>query len=210
MKKALPCFLLTLCTCISTTGFSQKSGYNYAAQQKLIPAELGAVFLGMDLKSFTQKIKLDSADIDDRFEEVRFEYIPFKKDPIETLWVKFSGLSDEQKAALSQTVTVMAKSDYNDIPYERETKRLLPFGVPAAGRLYEISLRFKEGFDLEKYAIARYGKSTDVYKKSDDYYFYDIQWVKKTADGLVWLIRYYKGTNSLKLAGRIPGSEWAL
>ena len=64
-------------------------------------------------------------------------------------------------------------------------------------------------FDLKKYLDGLYGKGTE--RTADDpYHFYDTQWVKKTPDGLVTLIRaFHKGdSRDLQLLGRIDGTEW--
>lgn len=181
--------------------------YNYAAQKKLLPAELGAVYLGMDLKAFAQKIKPDSAIANGDFEELRLE-LPFKKGNIEKVIVKFSGLSIEQKEALIRTVIVKEKTEYGE--NETEVKRINVKKLMAAGKLYEITVFYKKDYDLDKYVVTRYGKPNDVYKKGDDYHFFDKQWVKTSADKMLWLIRYNEETKSLMLAGRIDGSEWGL
>jgi hypothetical protein len=192
---------------IQTVNAQSAPKYSYQSQQKLIPAELGAIYLGIDLKAFSQKIKLDKAEVDDSFEELRLD-IPFEKGNIKRIIVKFIGLTPEQKQALVKTETITEKGEYGNI--EREVKRLVTANITAAGKLYEVSFFYKEGYDLKKYVTEKYGKPSDVYKKGDDYHLYDMQWTKISADKLVWLIRYYEETNALMLAGRIPGSEWSV
>lgn len=184
-----------------------KSKYNYVNQQKLLPAQLGAIFMGMDIKAFSQKIKLTTAEVDDSFEEFGI-VIPFEKGSIKKLVVKFIGLSSEQKEALVKTEKLIEKGEYGDM--EREVKRIVPGALMAAGLLYEISIFYKEGFDLKKYVVAKYGKPDAVYKKGDQYHFFDMQWGATSADKLSWLIRFHEETRVLQLAGRIPGSEWSL
>ncbi|MBL7700776.1 MAG: hypothetical protein JNM14_00880 [Ferruginibacter sp.] len=190
------------------TGKAQvKPKYNYASQQKLIPAELGVIFMGMDIKAFSQKIKINAAEAEDRFEELKL-IIPFNKNNIEKVEVKFTGLGEEQKAKLVKTEKIVEKTEYGDL--EREVKRISMPALMTAGKLYEIDIFFKEGADLKKYVVAKFGKPDEVYKKGDQYHFFDMQWTKITSDKLVWLIRYYEETRALMLAGRISGSEWGL
>lgn len=184
-----------------------KVNYNYASQQKLLPTELGTVYLGMDIKSFSQKIKIAAAEVEDRFEELSLE-IPFEKGDIKKLYVKFTGLTGEQKEAMVKTEKITEKTEYGDI--EKEVKRISIPALLASGKLYEVSIFYKEGFDLKKYVLAKYGKPDEVYKKEDQYHFFDMQWGKATIDKLLWLIRFHEETRSLQLAGRIPGSEWSL
>src|SRR5690242_14537704 len=91
--------------------------YNYAAQQKFIPGELGSVYLGIDLKAFSQKIKIDAAEVEDRFEELSLD-IPYEKGNIKKIIVKFAGLTPEQKEALVKTETITEKGEYGNT--ERE------------------------------------------------------------------------------------------
>lgn len=209
MRKIFLSFLAALIIMVSPiTGTAQaKPKYNYASQQKLIPAELGVIFMGMDLKAFSQKIKINAAEIEGQFEELKL-IIPFYKDNIEKIEVKFTGLGEEQKAKLVKTEKIIEKTEYGDL--EREVKRISMPALMAAGKLYEIDIFFKETADLKKYVLAKYGKPAEVYKKGDQYHFFDMQWTKITSDKLVWLIRYYEETRALMLAGRISGSEWSV
>jgi len=184
-----------------------KNKYNYASQQKLLPSELGAIFMGMDIKAFSQKIKIATAEVDDKFEELSLE-IPFEKRNISKLSVKFMGLTSQQKEALVKTEKVIEKGENGDM--EKEVKRISASTLMAAGKLYEISIFYKEGFDLKKYVVEKYGKPDNIYKKGDEYHFFDMQWGKASADKLSWLIRFHAETRVLQLAGRIPGSEWSL
>jgi hypothetical protein len=181
--------------------------YNYTSQQKLLPTELGAIYMGMDLKAFSQKIKIAAAEVNDQFEELTLD-IPFEKSNIKKLSVKFTGLTAEQKTALVKTEKIIEKGEYGD--YEREVKHIVVPALMAAGKLYEIRIFYKEGFDLKKYVTAKYGKPDDVYKKGDDHHIFDMQWFKTSIDKLSWLIRFHEETKVLQLAGRIPGSEWSV
>lgn len=204
MRKIFQSFLtaLIIMAMPSIVTAQAKPKYNYASQQKLIPAELGMIFMGMDMKAFSQKIKIDSAEAEARFEELTLD-IPYKKGNIEKLSVKFTGLTDEQKAALVKTVKITEADGY-----EREVKRISVSAIKATGKLYEIDVFYKEGFDLKKYVLSKYGKPGDEYKKGDQYYIFDMQWTKVSTDKLTWLIRYHEETMVLQLAGLIPGSEW--
>jgi len=191
----------------NTLNAQVKNKYNYAAQQKLLPSELGAIFMGMDINAFAKKIKITAAVVDDQFEELSLE-VPFEKGNISKLSVKFMGFTSEQKEALIKIEKVIEKGDYGNV--EKEVKRISVPALVAAGKLYEISIFYKEGFDLKKYALDKYGKPDEMYKKGDAYHFFDMQWIKVSADNLSWLIRFHAETKVLQLAGRIPGSEWSL
>lgn len=93
---------------------------------------------------------------------------------------------------------------------EKEVERISLPALMAAGKLYEVSIFYKEGFELKKYVVTKYGKPEDIYKKGDEYHFFDMQWVKASGDKLTWLIRFHDETKSLQLAGRIPGHEWSV
>ena len=71
---------------------------------------------------------------------------------------------------------------------------------------------FKPNFDLKNYTVKTYGTGGEVRKADDQYQLFDIQWTKKTSDGLAWLIRsFHEGDRrSLQLLGRIDGTEWGL
>jgi len=126
---------------VQTTVHAQAAPkYNYQNQQKLLPAELGTIYMGMDLKAFSQKIKIGTAEVEDRFEELKLD-IPFEKGNIKTISVKFTGLTPEQKQALVKTDTVVEKGEYGN--YEREVKRLAISNIMAAGKLYEVSIVYK-------------------------------------------------------------------
>lgn len=189
------------------TPVQAQAKYNYQSQQKLLPTELGVVYMGMNLKAFSQKIKIDSAEVEDRFEELALD-IPFEKGNIKKLSVKFTGLTAEQKEALVRTEKVTEKGEYGE--YEREVKRISLKALVAAGKLYEIDVSYNEGFDLKKYVTTKYGKPSDVYKQGDQYHIFDMQWTKVSADKLTWLIRYHEKTKVLQLAGLVPGSEWSM
>ena len=56
-----------------------------------------------------------------------------------------------------------------------------------------------------------FGEGADIRKPDDEYHFYDVQWVKKTSDGLQWLIRVFdQESKSITLIGRIDGTPWGL
>lgn len=198
--------VLLVLTVPGATAHAQSGNkYNYASQQKLLPAEFGAIFMGMDIKSFSQKINISKAEADDSYEWLSLD-IPFVKGGITKITVKFTGLTSEQTEAMIKTEKITEKGEFGDI--EREVKRIDPAALKALGKLYEISIFYKEGFDLKNYVLTKYGKPDDTYKKGDAYHFFDMQWGKTTSDKLGWLIRYYEETRALMLAARIPGSEW--
>lgn len=185
-----------------------KAKFSYAAQKKFIPAELGQIYLGMPFKSFARGFDFRASEADDQFGwlEVR---TPFKKGNVEEVSFKIHGLSQAEQAAVVRLDKIKVKIEDSNTEYEREIKRLDAARIPGGkGVVYEINIRYRKGFDLKSLATKMFGATRDVYKKGDDYHIYDMQWFKKTSDGLVWLVRYHEETNVLQLAGRIDGTEW--
>ena len=165
----------------------------------------------MPFKEFAGQIDLKNAEIGD----ARFEWlsltIPFEKGNVANLTVKIHGLSQEDKKEILRRETLV-KKDTDGYEYEQEINRLIIEKIPAKGFVYAMFVEFKKEFDLKSYAVKTFGqpKTADVYKKGDDFHFYDMQWTKKTTDGLLWLIRsFHEGDGrTLQLLGRISGTEW--
>lgn len=197
-------FLLFLLAAVA--GAQVKNKYNYLSQKKFIPAELGKVYLGMPLADFAKQINLKAAEVS----ENRFEWLevslPLAKGNVERIDFKVHGLEAADYAKLLYKETVTKKGDFGD--YKLEVQKIDTSKIPAKGLVYEISLHYKKDFDLKKHVVKMFGATKDVYKKGDQYHLYDMQWTKKTADGLVWLVRYYEETKALMLAGRIAKTEW--
>lgn len=193
---------------LAAASFAQaKPKFNYAAQKKLIPADLGQVYLGMPFKDFATKIDISKAEADDRFDWLELQ-IPFAKGNITSLAVRVHGLSGEEKAAILHEVKIKKKYDDGE-EYEAAVKQIKPGAVPLKGFVYSMYIAFKPDFDLKRYLDGLYGKGSE--RAADDpYHIYDTQWVKTTADGLVTLVRaFHKDEKkSLQLLGRIDGTEW--
>lgn len=186
----------------------QKAKFNYAAQKKFIPAELGRIYLGMPFKKFAGGFDFRQSEADEQFGWLTVR-TPFKKGNVEEIAFKIHGLTQEEQSALIRIDKIKVKIEDSNIEYDREIKRLDAAKIPGGkGVVYEINVRYRKGFDLKAQAIKMFGATGDVYKKGDDYHIYDMQWFKKSADGLVWLIRYHEETNVLQLSGRIKGTEW--
>jgi hypothetical protein len=189
----------------------QKADFNYKAQKNYIPKELGKVYLGMPFDEFAKQIDLKNAEVGDtRFEWLELK-IPLAKGNVENLAIRIHGLTQEDKKAILKRETVMKKDEFGE-EYEDEFDRFLTDKIPAKGFVYAIYIDFKSDFDLKAYVITTFGKDGEVRKPDDQYHFFDIQWTKKTSDGLTWLIRsFHEGENkSLQLLGRIDGTEWGL
>ena len=200
--------LLAVAACATAITAQTKAKFNYAAQKKFIPAELGRVYLGMPFKSFAKGFDFRESEADDRFSWLTVK-TPFKKGNVEEVIFKIHGLTGREQAAAIRVDKIKVKTEDSDIEDDREIKRLDPAKIPGGkGVVYEINVRYGKGFDLKTQAIKMFGATKDVYKKGDDYHIYDMQWFKKSADGLVWLIRYHEETNVLQLSGRIKGTEW--
>lgn len=184
-----------------------KAKFNYVAQKKLIPVELGQVYLGMPFKSFAAKIPLKDVEADTQFDPLELT-IPYNKGNIIGITVRIHGLSEEEKAAIVRPGKVKARDDNGEV-YERDGELLDAAKIPAKGIVYAMYISFKQDFDLKTYVTKTYGKPGAIYKKGDNGHFYDYQWTMKTTDGLTWLIRcYFEGSKSLQLLGRIEGTEW--
>ena len=186
---------------------AQKAKYNYLAQKKFIPVELGRVYLGMPFKDFAAKVSLKDAAADTQFEPLGLT-IPFKKGNITSISIRIHGLTAEEKAAIVKPGKVREKND-NGEEYERDGEILDVTKIPAKGIVYAMYISFKDDFDIKSWSLKAFGKPGDIYKKGDSGYFYDYQWTAKSSDGLTWLVRcYLKEGKSLQLLGRIPGTEW--
>jgi hypothetical protein len=204
--------IIFLIAAASVAGAQTTARYNYAAQKKFIPSELGKIYLGMPFDEFARQIDLKEAEIGD----TRFEWflvtVPFNKGNVESLSVKIHGLTAEDKARILRRETV-GKKDEDGSEYEQEVDRLLTDRIPRKGFVYAMYIDFKEDFDLKTYAFKTFGrpKPGDVHKEGE-YHFFDMQWTKRTSDGLLWLIRSFHGDDArtLQLLGRIDGTEWGL
>jgi hypothetical protein len=161
----------------------------------------------MSFKNFAKLIDLKKAEAAADYGWLELS-IPFKKGNIIELFAKAHGVEGLDQKIFLREENVMKKSEFDESEYETMVNRVVAEKVPASSFVYQIDIVFKEGFDLENYAIKKYGKTTDVYKEGDDFHLYDMQWSKKTIDGLVWLIRYHRSSNVLQLIGRIEGTEW--
>lgn len=183
---------------------------SYKAQSKLIPKELGKIFLGMGFAEFSRVVDLKDASVGD----IRFEWleisIPLRKARVEKMIVRIHGLSVEDKAEILTGAKPQNGQDGRQI--DADTASLNIDRIPAKGFVYAIYVTFVSDFDLKNYVISTYGRDGDVRKPDDEYRFYDIQWTKKTTDGITWLIRSFHEGNSrdLQLLGRIDGTEWGL
>ncbi len=197
---------LTVGACLAVA--QKPAKFNYAAQKTLIPAELGRIYLGMPFDRFAKAVDLSKAEVGDtRFDWLELT-IPVAKGNIESVTVRIHGLRQEDKAKILKHESVTKKDDQG-YSYETETDRLMTDKIPSKGFVYAMYVGFKKDFDLKSYVIKKYGKG-EVRKPDDPYHIYDIQWTKKTSDGLVWLIRcFFEGdSKSLQLLGRIDGTEW--
>jgi hypothetical protein len=206
MKKLLSISLLLVT--LAAASFPQaKPKFTYAAQKQIIPADLGQVYLGMPLKDFAARIDISKAGADDRFDWLELE-IPFTKGNVISLTVRVHGISMEEKAAILQEARVTKRGENGEV-YEADVKQIKPGTGFSKGFVYSMYVGFRKEFDLKKYLDTQYGKGTER-AANDEYHFYDTQWVKKTPDGLVTLIRaFHKGdARSLQLLGRIDGTEW--
>ncbi|MGD9588898.1 MAG: hypothetical protein AB7Q37_02465 [Pyrinomonadaceae bacterium] len=184
----------------------KQPSYNYAAQKSFLPPDLGQVYLGMPLSAFASKIDISKAEADDRFDFLQLE-VPFERGNIHGLTIRVHGLEREQMDAMLATETETRKNS-DGTEYQVEMKRPRVSSIKG-GVVYSMYIAFKPGYDLRYWAQKAYGKG-DIRAKDDPYHIYDQQWVKRTGDGLGWLIRAFYGEKggSLQLLGRVPGSEW--
>lgn len=193
---------------LSTAAYSQEEGsFSYREQKKLIPADLGEVFLGMPFAEFVRKIDIAEAEADTRFDFISLN-IPFSRGSIVGLTVRVAGVERDEIEAMSRKVEVKEKDEIGE--FTRMVERIDP--AKATGFVYAFYIEFDPEFDLRSYVLKTYGDGGDVREANDPYHFYDIQWTKKTDDGLTWLIRsFHEGDGrSLQLLGRISGTEWAV
>lgn len=203
MKAFVLLLAASLCLCMQA---STQPTYNRKSQEKVIPPQLGKLFMGMDLKAFQQLIPMDSASLNIDYKELWVLDIPIKKNNIHSINVKFCDLSTEEKADLQQEMLITKKID--DYSYTVPEKRFNINKIAAKGKLYEISIKFDDAFNAEGFLKSFYGPSKDV-AKPGEYYIYDIQWSRRTKDNLGWIIRYFRQSNRLLLASTMPNSEWS-
>lgn len=191
----------------------KKIKFNYAAQKRFIPAELGRVFLGMPLKDFVANFDFKQSEVEDRYGRLEVKIPLSGKGSATSLYFKAHGLSAEELAAAVRAETVKVKDEFGE--YEREVKRLDISKIPADGKafVYELAVTYKKDFDLKSFVTKTFGKPSSVHQKGTEGYFYDSQWRKETADGLKWLIRAFHENDAekeLRLIGAIDGTEWDL
>lgn len=185
--------------------------YRYAPQAKLIPKELGRVYLGMRLRDLAKQIDISQAYLEDvRFEELGL-VVPFEKGNINGLHIKVAGVPLEGRDALLTPVKVKMLSDDGKTEYMADVHRPIYSKLPANAFVYAIYITFDPKFDQKSYVKKLYGKGTERDPK-DPYHFSDIEWNKRTSDGLIILIRslHEDGMRALQLLGRIKGTEWSL
>jgi hypothetical protein len=202
-------FLLILVGLVALATARSYAPYSYEAQKAYIPADLGEVYLGMPFKEFVKKIDISEAEADTRFDFVSLN-IPFEKGSVSSLSIRVDGIDPAAKAAMTKKVEITVKDEFGD--FTRLEERIDPAKVGDGGFIYAFYVSFKPEFDLKSYAIKTFGADGEVRKSDDPYHFYDIQWTRKTGDGLIWLIRsFHEGEDrQLQLLGRIPGTEWAI
>jgi hypothetical protein len=213
MKKKALLILAILSLSVSIANAQAKTKFSYAAQKRFIPAELGKIYLGMPFNEFAGQFDLKNAEVGDtRFEWILLS-IPFEKGSVAGLSVKIHGLTQEDKTGILRRETVK-KKEADGYEYEQEVDRLLVDKIPAKGFVYAMYVDFKKDFDLKNYVVKTFGqpKPADIYKKGDEYHFFDMQWTKKTSDNLLWLVRSFHedDARTLQLLGRINGTEWGL
>ena len=192
---------------LTAAGFAQDGPeYSYEAQAAFIPEELGKVYLGMPFKEFAANFDFAESEIGD----TRFGPLPVKmkyeKGPVRSLSFSVHGLTSGQIDALKRPETFRGNDGW-----ESTVVRLDSAKIPDAGIIYEIVIFYDPEYDLRSYAMKKFGEGADIRKPDDEYHFYDVQWVKKTSDGLQWLIRVFdQESKSITLIGRIDGTPWGL
>jgi hypothetical protein len=197
---------------IATVGVSAQRApkFNFASQSRFIPKDLGRVYIGMPLKDFVKQIDVSAADIEDsRLTEIRL-YIPFAKGNVTALSVQIAGFPVEGRDEMLSDAKAKRKGDDGE-EYEINVKRIRLDKIPSTAFVYVYSISFKPEFDQKAYVAGLYGKGM-VRDPKDEFHFSDIEWVKRSADGLQWLIRsmHENGARRLTLYGRVKGTEWGL
>lgn len=208
MKRNFTILFILLVTFLSVNA-QNKTTYNYAAQKKLIPVELGKVYLGMPFNDFAKMFDLSESEVGDtRFDWFQLS-VPIEKGNVKTLKVRIHGLTPDDKSKILKRESVVQTNEFGS-EYNHKFDRLLVDKIPAKGFVYAMYIEFNSDFDLKTHVIKTYGKDGDVRKPDDPYRFYDIQWGKKSSDGLGWMIRsFHEGdSRSLQLLGEIDGTEW--
>ncbi len=211
-RRLLIIALLAICAVMlpAETFAQRKAGYSYPAQARFIPKELGRVYLGMTLRELAKQIELKAAEIeDDRFEALAIR-VPIGKGNVADIVVMVQGYDIALREAGLRVDTVKRKTNDSE-EYEAEVKRPIVEKIPAKAFVYAIYVEFKPEFDLKSYVVRTYGPGK-ARSADDPYHFSDIEWTKRTSDGLLWLIRsLHEGDRrTLQLLGRIKGTEWGI
>lgn len=181
--------------------------YSYEKQKELIPSELGQVYLGMPFSDLVKKIDLGKAEANADYGWLDIS-VPFVKENVIYLYLKAHGIEYDKREEFLKEETIKRKEGEDE--WEEKINRVITGKVPVGSFVYELSVKFKEGFDLRNYCLKKFGDTKDVYQPGDQFHIYDLQWVKTTGDGLGWLIRYHESSRVLQLIGRISGTEWGL
>ena len=207
MKNKFILFLFLLVFAAVSVTAQTKTKFSRAAQKRFIPIELGQVYLGQPFREFARNFDLTKSEADASFGWLEVQ-IPYAKGSAIEVFFKIHGLSEEETAAVMRVEKIVEKGEGGE--FEREVKRVDAAKIPAKGFVYEINITFKKEFDLKSYAVKTYGVAKDVNKTGESPYFYDMQWIKKTPDGLTLMIRsLHAGENrTLKLIGIIDDTEW--
>lgn len=203
-------FCIAIIVLASAASAQRAPKYNYEAQKKLLPPELGRIYLGMPLRDLVKQIDLSRADIEDFESQEMTLQIPFDKGNVKGFTAKVAGFPYENRDELLSEATVARKTE-EDGEFEIEVKRLILNKIPAGAFVYSFTVFFKPEFDQKAWVTKTYGNGT-VRDPNDRYHFSDIEWGKRTSDGLIWLIRslHERGERRLMLYGRINGTEWGL
>lgn len=204
MKRSFLLSLIMSALCVGVAA-QAKVRYSYAAQKAILPVELGQVYLGMPFAAFAKKFDLKPAEASARFGPIEVD-TPYIKGPVTSIFFKVAGVDTDAAARALTPEAVTRKGEYGE--FQEEVNRIDPTKVPPGAFVYEISVAFKPGFDLRAYSLKKYGPAKDVYKPTDIGHFYDLQWTKKTSDGLTWLIRFNEEPRTLQLIGVIKNTEW--
>ncbi len=153
--------------------------YQKSYQKSYLPDAVNDVYAGMPFSEFKKLKKITEMEIDSAYASNYIKYTPTKLPAnIVSLSYKF-GMHDNYETTLP-----------------------LP-----SSPLYEIDIAFSESVDMNVLTTKLFGTPKDVYKSTDQYHFYDKQWIIVTKDKLTLMIR--QTNHYIMIAGVIKGTEWS-
>ena len=154
-------------------------GYQKLYQKAHLPDAVKDLYIGMPFSEFSTLKTISGMETDSDYAYIYIKYTDNKL-----------------------TENVVSLSYKFDMDEDHETMQPLP-----ASPLYEMNIEFTEDVDMDALTEKLLGTPKDVYKSTDQFHFYDKQWIITTKDKLTLMIR--QTGHNIMIAGVITGTEWS-